>query len=125
MEPLLGPTLIRNFGKIARLNPTKQQEAFFMARKMSLIVATIVAFAFVAASRSFAGSDMIIDNSAQAPPPQTYNYAPPPPPAIYYAPPPVSVVVAPAYGYYAHPVRVYGYHRWVGRSFHRPFHRWH
>jgi hypothetical protein len=124
MEVLLSPTLIRNFGRIARLNPTKQQEAFFMARKVSLIVAATVAFGVVTAPGSFAGSDMIIDNSAQAPPPQTYSYAPPPP--VYYAPPPVSVVVAPAYRYYyAHPVRVYGYHRWIGRGFHRPFHHWH
>lgn len=61
-----------------------------------------------------AGTDMVIDNSAQAPPP-AYGYAPPPPPAVYYIPPPVRVAVYPTYRYYARPVRVFGYGR-VHRS---------
>jgi hypothetical protein len=84
-----------------------------------------IAFAAVAlivgsASRSSAGSDMVIDTSAQAPPPQVYNYAPPPPP-VYYAPPPVAVVVRPAYGYYSHPVRAFGFHHWDRRHIHHTF----
>ena len=79
-------------------------------------IALALGLAFVSASNSYGGSDMIIDNSAQAPPPRTYNYAPPP--VVYYAPPPVRVVVAPAYGYYARPVPVFGYHRaFVHRGF--------
>jgi hypothetical protein len=73
-------------------------------------IALALGLAVVSASSSYGGSDMIVDNSAQALPPRTYHYAPPPP-VVYYAPPPVQVVVAPTYGYYARPVRVYGYHR--------------
>lgn len=76
------------------------------------LVMLVLVFGFV--SPSDAGTDMIIDNSAQAPLPK-YNYAPPPPAVVYYAPPPVRVVVYPTYSYCARPVRVYGYHRFHGR----------
>jgi hypothetical protein len=82
-----------------------------MGKKFSVIALAVLAFGF--APRSNAGTEMIIDNSAQAPPPR-YSYAPPPP-VVYYAPPPVRVVVYPTYSYYARPVRVYGYHRFHGR----------
>ena len=80
-----------------------------MLTKFTIIAFAVLAFGFASAPHSNADSDMIIDNSAQAPPPPSYRYAPPPP--VYYAPPPVQIVVAPAYGYYARPVRVFGYHR--------------
>jgi len=83
-----------------------------------VIALAISAMSFVLAPQSNAGTDMIIDNSAQAPPPPVYQYTPPPP-VVYYAPPPVRVVVAPTY-YYARPVRVSGYHRVYG---HRGY--WH
>ena len=87
-----------------------------MRKNFAAIAVAVVALGIASAPRSNAGSDMIIDNSRQAPPPR-YNYAPPPPP-VYYAPPPVRVVVAPAYGYYARPGRVFGYHRtFVHRGF--------
>ena len=82
-----------------------------MGTKFIAIAFAAAAFIVGSASRSNAGSDMVIDNSAQAPPPQVYNYAPPPPP-VYYAPPPIAVVVRPAYAYYSRPVRVFGFHRW-------------
>ena len=90
-----------------------------MTNNFGLVAIVTVAFSVASAARSNAGTDMIIDNSAQAPPPRVYNYAPPPPPVIYYAPPPVRVVVAPTY-YYARPVRVFGYHR---AYVHRPYWR--
>jgi len=86
-----------------------------MTRNFGLIAiaTTFVAVAFV--PRSNAGTDMIIDNSAQAPPPPVYSYAPPP--IVYYAPPPVRVVVSPTY-YYSRPIRVFGYHRAYVHRFH-------
>ena len=98
-----------------------------MRKHLAAIAGAVLTVAFGSAPRSNAGTDMVIDNSAQAPPPR-YNYGPPPPvyyappPVVYYAPPPVRVVVAPTYGYYARPARVIGYHRayshrgfWHGR----------
>ena len=93
-----------------------------MATKLSVIASVVIAFVFASASGARAGTDMIIDNSAQAPLPRQYNYAPPPPPRVYYAPPRVSVVVYPRPHYYYAPYRVYGYSRWHGRRVHRPFH---
>ena len=90
-----------------------------MRRNFAVIAMAALAFGFTPQSK--AGTDMIIDNSAQAPPPR-YNYVPPPP-VVYYAPPPVRVVVAPTYGYYARPARVFGYHRVYGHR--RYWHRWH
>jgi hypothetical protein len=84
-----------------------------MAKRFISIALAVCAFGFVLAPRSHAGSDMVIDNSAAAPPP-AYSYAPPPPP-VYYAPAPVRIVAYPAFGYYAPPVRFYGYHRFHGR----------
>jgi hypothetical protein len=95
-----------------------------MAHKFSIIALAFVAFGFALVARSNAGTDMIIDNSAQAPLPRQYNYAPPPP-RIYYAPtpPPVAVIVSPAYRYYAPGVRVCGVHQHgFARRVVRPFH---
>jgi len=72
-----------------------------MVKKLILIA--LIALPFAAAN---AGTEVITDNSAQAP---VYNYAPPPRP-VYYVPPPPPVYVYPAFGYYR-PLRVYGYHR--------------
>ncbi|MGI9114392.1 MAG: hypothetical protein DLM52_08295 [Chthoniobacterales bacterium] len=83
-----------------------------MGTKFRPIALAILAFGFAFAPRSNAGTEMVIDNSAQAP---AYSYAPPPPP-VYYAPPPVRVVVYPAVRYYVAPVRVYAYHRVFGRA---------
>jgi hypothetical protein len=68
----------------------------------------VFAFGFASAPRSNAGTEMIIDNSAQAPPP------------VYYAPPPVRVVVYPAVRYYVPLVRVYGYQRFYRRHVYCP-----
>ena len=87
-----------------------------MGTKVNAVALLILAFSLISASRSHAGTDMVIDNSAQAPPP-TY-YAPPPPRVVYYAPPPVRVIVQPTYAYYARPVRVFGYHRAYGHRRH-------
>ena len=84
-----------------------------MGKKPTVIAIAVLAFGFGFAARLSGGTEMIIDNSAQAPPP-TYNYAPPPR-VVYYAPPPVRVVVYPTDSYYARPVRVYGSHRFHGR----------
>ena len=89
-----------------------------MQKKFTWIGLAILVFGLASASQSKAGTDMIIDNSGQAPPPPIYNYAPPPP-VVYYAPAPVRVVVAPTY-YYARPVRLFGYHR---AYVHRPYWR--
>ena len=80
-----------------------------MRTRFGVIALAILAFAFT--ERSNAGTDMIIDNSAHAPPPPVYHYAPPPP--VYYVPPPV--VVYPTYGYYARPVRLFGFQRFHAR----------
>jgi hypothetical protein len=91
-----------------------------MRKRNCGITLAVLAFGFACAARSNAGTEVIIDNSAQAPPP-AYNYAPPPPPTVvYYAPPPVPVVVYPSYNYYVRPVRVYGYHRVYGRRAYYP-----
>ncbi len=93
-----------------------------MKKKFTVIALAALGFGFALAPRSNAGTEMVIDNSAQAPAP-TYNYAPPPPPVrVYYAPPP-PIVVYPAYSYYV-PVRVYGYHRGYGRHIYRPVHHY-
>jgi hypothetical protein len=81
-----------------------------MGKKYGLIALIAAIFVVWTVPASNAGTEMIIDNSAQAPPPQQYNYAPPPPP-VYYAPPPVRVVVYPVQRYYVRPVRVFAYHR--------------
>ena len=81
-----------------------------MGRNLVVIVLAFVAMTLTSASRCTAGTDMIIDNSAQAPPP-AYNYAPPPP-VVYYVPPPRVVVYTPPPR-----VRVFAYHRpYVRRS---------
>jgi hypothetical protein len=88
-----------------------------MRNRFISIALAVLALGFAFVPRSNAGTDMIIDNSAQAPPP-VYHYAPPPLP-VYYAPPPVSVVVYPTYptyAYYARPVRVFGYQRFHGHG---------
>ncbi len=91
-----------------------------MGKKLIVIALATLGFGFALAPRSNAGTEMIIDNSAQAPAP-TYNYAPPPPPVrVYYAPPP-PVVVYPAYGYSV-PVRVYRVPRVSRRHFCPPVH---
>ena len=77
-----------------------------------------VLISLFSAASAKAGTEMIIDNSAQAPPPPVYAYAPPPR-VVYYVPPPVQVVVRPAYAYYARP-RVIAY----ARHTHRPFCPW-
>ena len=82
-----------------------------MANRLMVITLVILVFGFLSASSSNAGTDMIIDNSAQAPPPPTYRYVPP---VVYYAPPPpVRIVVRPSYIYHVRPARAYGYHRRV------------
>ena len=79
-----------------------------MGKKFGVIALIIMAFGFGLAARSNAGTEMIIDNSAQTmPPPRpVYRYAPPPPPRlVYYVPRPRVVI-------YPRPViRAYGYHR--------------
>ena len=75
-----------------------------MRKKFGLTLLALVATGVAFAPGANAGTDMIIDNSAQAPPPQ-YNYAPPPR-VVYYVPPPPVVVYRPAV-----PVRVYAHHR--------------
>jgi hypothetical protein len=85
---------------------------FIMAKKTILIALAVCAFGFVSAPQSNAGTDTVIDNSAAAPPPSD-SYAPPPP--VYYAPAPVRFAVYPTFGYYARPVRFYGYHPFHGR----------
>jgi hypothetical protein len=97
-----------------------------MKKKLSGIIAVgFIGFSLAVVQKAAAGTDMIIDNSAQAPPPRVYNYAPPPP-RVYYAPPPVAVVVAPAYRYYGPGVRVIGVHRPFVRRVVRPVHHyWH
>lgn len=82
---------------------------------LGILVSTVLA------SRANAGADMIIDNSAQAPPPPAYSYAPPPP--VYYVPPPPPIVVYPTVGFYR-PVRAFGYHRWYAHRGYRGGHRW-
>jgi len=78
-----------------------------MAKKFGLIALAVLAFGFAYAPHSNAGTDMIIDNSAQAPPP-----APLPPPPVYYAPPPaVAVAVFPARRFFVAPVRVIAFRR--------------
>jgi hypothetical protein len=84
-----------------------------MAKKFYLLA--ILAIGCTAGPSLTAGTDMVIDNSSQAPPP-AYSYAAPPCP-VYYVPPPVRVVVYPTYRYYARPVRVFGYGRFY-RSHH-------
>lgn len=76
--------------------------------RTNAIALLLIASAFATFTpRMNAGTDMVIDNSAQAPPP--VYYAPPPAPVVaYYAPPPVQVVVHPSYLYYSRPYRVYG-----------------
>lgn len=92
-----------------------------MGKNFIMFILTVGAFGFALVPRSTAGTEMLIDNSAQT---QTYNYAPPPlrpPPVVYYAPPPVRVVVYPRIGYYAPRYRVHGYDRWhARRGYHRP-----
>jgi hypothetical protein len=75
-----------------------------MGTKLSLIAITL-ALASVLTPRANAGTDMIIDNSAQTmPPPRpVYHYARPRP--VFYAPPPPVVVV------YPRPFVRFGYHR--------------
>jgi hypothetical protein len=90
-----------------------------MRNKVSIIALAVFTFGLASAPRASAGTDMIIDNSAQAPAPR-YNYAPPPP--VYYAPPP-PVVIYPAVGFYR-PFRVFAPHRVFVRRFHRPFRHW-
>ena len=87
-----------------------------MWKKFSVTALAVLAFGFVSAPRSYAGTEMIIDNSAQ-----TYNYSAPP---VYYAPPPVRVVVYPTYSYYARPFRVFGYQRFHGRRGYCAPRRW-
>lgn len=95
-----------------------------MRKRFTVMALAVFAFAVTSVSVSNAGTDMIIDNSAQAPPPPAYNYAPPPP-RIYYAPPaPVAVVVTPGYRCFAPGVRVYPYHSRYARRVYRPVHRW-
>jgi hypothetical protein len=87
-----------------------------MGKKFIAVSFMALALGLASAPRSNAGDEMIIDNSAQAPPP-AYSYAPPPP-VVYVQPPPVQVVVYPTYRNYARPVRVYGYDRiYVRRRF--------
>ena len=93
-----------------------------MRKNFALTLLALAATILTFATQANAGTEMITDNSAQAPPPQYYNYAPPPR-VVYYAPPPPRVVVyAPAVSVH----RVYAYHRpYVRRSHfhHHPFWR--
>ena len=93
-----------------------------MAKKLIVILVAVLVFGVLCTARLNAGTDMIIDNSAQAPPPPIYVTTPPP--VVYYAPPPVSVVVAPTYAYRVRPARVYAYHGWHNRRIHGPIHPW-
>ena len=71
----------------------------------SFIIA--VALALISIRPVVAGTEIVRDYGAEAPPPPTYDYPPPPPP-VYYAPAPVRVVIRPAYV----PVfRVFAFHR--------------
>ncbi|MBV9008419.1 MAG: hypothetical protein JO354_04525 [Verrucomicrobia bacterium] len=73
--------------------------------RTQLAIATMLALGLGLPCR--AGTDIVRDYSAQAPPP-TYTSAPPP--AYYVPPPPVRVIVYPAY---VPVVRVFGFHRYV------------
>ena len=83
-------------------------------RKFILIALAILAFGFAVTPQSNAGTDMVIDNSAQAPPPAYY----PPPPPIYYAPPAIGVAVFPAHRFFVAPRVI------VFRRFHPRLPRW-
>ena len=88
-----------------------------MTKKFRLTLLVLVATGVTVAPRANAGTDMIIDNSAQAPPPQ-YYYTPPR--TVYYAPPPPVVVYTPA----VRVRRAYAYHRpFVRRAHCHPFWR--
>ena len=80
----------------------------------------MIAIAFGLVPRASAGTDMLIDNSAQAPvaPRPVYNYAPPP---VYYAPPPPLIVVHRGFRYCGPGPRFFRYHRpyYARRVFHR------
>ncbi len=91
-----------------------------MSKKAGLITLAFVAFSFASVPRSNAGTEMVEPRNAPSP---TYNYVPPPPVVYYTPPPPVAVVVAPAFGYYAPRVRVFGYQRLHGRRVYCPPHR--
>jgi len=95
-----------------------------MTRKLIVTLAAVLIFSVLCTAQLNAGTDMIIDNSAQAPPPPVYVNAPPPPPVVYYAPRPATVIVAPTYAYRVRPARVYTYHGWRERRVHGPFHPW-
>jgi len=69
----------------------------------SFIVA--VALTLISLRSAVAGTEIIRDYGAEAPPPPTYNYAPPPP-TVYYAPAPVRVIVRPVRVF-----RVFAFHR--------------
>jgi hypothetical protein len=86
-----------------------------MVKKFALI-----ALAALPLGLANAGTEMVIDNSAQTP---AYTYAPPPPPVYYIPPPPPTVVVYPRIAYYR-PVRAFGYHRWYPRHGYRGEHYW-
>jgi hypothetical protein len=76
-----------------------------MSTKLWIVGLTLAGGALVASPQAQAGSEVIRDYSAEAPPP-AYRYAPAPPPVVYYPPPPVRLV------FYPRPfVRGYGYQR--------------
>jgi hypothetical protein len=76
-------------------------------KKFCVIALAVLALGFACAPQSNAGTDMIIDNSAQAPPPAVYY---PPPPPAYYAAPAIGVAVYPRYRFFA-PARVIVFRR--------------
>ena len=93
-----------------------------MTKKLIVTLLAVVVFGVIGTAQLDAGTEVITDNSAQAPPPPVYVTAPPP--VVYYAPRPVPVVVAPTYVYRVRPARVYAYHTWHDRRIHGPIHPW-
>ena len=79
-----------------------------MDKKFGLVALAVLAFGF--ASRSNAGTEMLIDDSAQQE--SAYTYAPPR--VVCYAPPPVRVVVVPVQCYAA-PGLLYAHQRVCAR----------
>lgn len=83
-----------------------------MGKKIIVTALAVFAFAFGAAFRSHAGTDMVEPYRAPA---QNYNYAPPPSRPVVYVPPVrFGVFIGPRWGYYG---PRYGFVR--GRPFFR------
>jgi hypothetical protein len=82
-----------------------------MTKGFRVIALAVFAFGFGYAPCCNAGTEMLIDNSAQAPPPAPPPavYYPPPPP-VYYAPPAIGVAVFPRHRFFA-PARVIVFRR--------------